>query len=495
MARDRRAVKVSGNRTSTKAAVMTELKPPGAGTAPAATLTADERDELLRLRRELQTLRTQPAPRRKRRWRSVLAVLLIVLGCVLAPVAGVAVWVHNQVSDTDRFVRTMSPLVDDADVQNALTEKLTSTVFQYVDVKAVADDAVTALGAQGLPPQLVTRLEALTPTISTAVTGFVRDRIAQLVASPAFERAWDQAITTAHRQLNGVLSGDSKGIVVRGDSVYLDLAPFVDLAKQRLSQAGLTAVDLVPEVHPSVEIAKADTLVRAQSAYTALDNVARVLPWVVLLLFAVGVYLARNRFRALVGTGLGLAVSMVVLAAGILVARSLLVGEVPAAAAPATASGFDIVVAYLRLGLRALVVLGLVLALAGFLAGRSDTAVGIRRSVSRRLHDARGPAADGPVPTWVRAHLRGLRIAAVAVAVLTFVFLTQPTGITILVLAAALLVVLAVIEYLGRPASAPPVEDGAVPPVVEPAAPGPALAPDEPSLPSPRPSDPPSTAP
>jgi len=133
-----------------------------------------------------------------------------------------------------------------------------------------------------------------------------------------------------------------------------------------------------------------------------------------------------------------------------------------------------------------------VLALAGFLAGRSDTAVGIRRSVSRRLHEARGPAADGPVPTWVRAHVRGLRIAAVAVAVLTFVFLAQPTGIAILVLAAALLVVLAVIEYLGRPESAAPVEEAAVPVFAAPIAPEPAApALDEPSLPSPRPSSPP----
>jgi hypothetical protein len=171
------------------------------------------------------------------------------------------------------------------------------------------------------------------------------------------------------------------------------------------------------------------------------------------------------------------------------------VGAVPAAAAPATASGFDIVVTYLRLGLRALLVLGLVLALAGFLAGRSDTAVRIRRSVSRRLHDARGPAAGGPVPTWVRAHVRGLRIAAVAAAVLTFVFLTQPTGITILVLAAALLVVLAVIEYLGRPESAAPVEAAAVPVGAAPVAPEPAApALDEPSLPSPRPGSQPPNA-
>jgi hypothetical protein len=51
----------------------------------------------------------------------------------------------------------------------------------------------------------------------------------------------------------------------------------------------------------------------------------------------------------------------------------------------------------------------------------------------------------------------------VGAAVLTFVFLTQPTAGAILVIATALLVVLAVIEFLGRPASAPPVEAGAVP--------------------------------
>jgi hypothetical protein len=155
---------------------------------------------------------------------------------------------------------------------------------------------------------------------------------------------------------------------------------------------------------------------------------------------------------------------MVVLAAGLLVARSLLIGAVPAAAAPATASGFDIVVAYLRLGLRAVLVLGLVLALAGFLAGRSESAVRIRRWAAGQLHTIRGgPAATGPVATWVREHVRGLRVGAVAAAVLTFVFLEQPTGAAILVIAALLLVVLAVIEFLGRPGESPPVEAAAVP--------------------------------
>jgi hypothetical protein len=289
------------------------------------------------------------------------------------------------------------------------------------------------------------------------------------VASPAFASAWNRTIQVAHRQMDALLSGDRESIVVRGDTVYLDLAPFIVLAKERLSDAGLTAVSLVPDVHPTVALAKADTLVRAQSAYSALNTVADVLPWVVLLLFAVGVYLARNRFRALVGTGLGIALSMVVLGASLLVARSLLIDAVPPGGAPAAASGFDIIVTYLRLGLRTLLVLGLVLALAGFLAGRSDSAVRIRRSIAGRLHGIRGgPAPTGRVGTFVRTHVRGLRIGAVAAAVLVFVFLEQPTGAAILVIAALLLVVLAVIEYLGRPVAPSPAEpvvvpDGAVP--------------------------------
>jgi hypothetical protein len=450
---------------------MTQLESSEVPAVPGAVVSADERAELERLRREVEALRADKRPpRRTFRWRSLFAVVLIVLGCALAPVAGVAVWTNNQVSDTDRFVRSVGPLLNDPDVQNALTNRLTATVFQYVDVQGIADDAVDALGAQGLPPQLVQRLDTLTPTLNSAVTGFVRDKIAELVASPAFASAWNQAIRSVHRTADAVLSGDSESIVVRGDAVFLDLAPFIDLAKERLSEAGLTAVDAVPEVHPTVELAKADTLVRAQTAYSTMNTVAGVLPWLVLMFFAAGVYLARDRFRALVGVGLGLGLAMVVLAAGLLVARSLLVDAVPAAAAPATASGFDIVVTYLRLGLRALLVLGLVLALAGFLAGRSETAVRIRRWTAERLHAIRGGrSAGGPVATWVRRHIKGLRIGAVALAVLTFVFLTQPTGAAILVIAFVLLVVLAVIEFLGGPGAPPPPgtvpSAGTVPPV------------------------------
>src|SRR5687768_9732363 len=166
-------------RKLTEVPAMTQLESPAVDPSRRSTLTSDEREELLRLRREVEAMRSAPPPpaRRKFRWRSLLATVLIVLGCVLAPVAGVSVWVHNQVSDTDRFVRTMSPLISDPDVQNALTNRLTATVFQYVDVQGLADEAVAALAAQGLPPLVAERLSTLTPTLASAVTGFAHDKI------------------------------------------------------------------------------------------------------------------------------------------------------------------------------------------------------------------------------------------------------------------------------------------------------------------------------
>jgi hypothetical protein len=433
-----------------------------AGDQATDVLTVDERAELEALRRENSTLRTSTRPPRRRiRWRSVISAVLLVIGCVLAPISLVAVWTHQEVSDTDTFVETMQPLVSDPAVQEALTNRVTTTVFQYVDVQGLANEGLAALQAQGLPPALVQRLERFTPTLATATTNFVRGKVAEVVASPQFASAWDQAIRLAHTQAVAALSGDSESVVVKGGTVYLDLAPFIDAAKQRLSANGLTAVDLIPEVHPTIALAPADQLVRAQSIYSTLNTVANVLPWITALILAAGVYLAKRRMRALVGAGLGVALALIVLAAGLLVARGILVGAVPAAGAPAAASAFDILVRFLRDAGRALLVLALVVALGAFLAGSSATAVSLRGWASDRLQHLRGgPAADGPVATWVRAHLKGLRIGAVALAALVFVFLQQPSGVTILIIATVLLVVLAVIEFLGRggpkPVDAPP---------------------------------------
>jgi hypothetical protein len=421
-------------------------------------LDTDERAELERLRAELAALRAAggapPAekPPSRGRWRSVVAIVLIVLGCVLAPVALVAVWTNRTVSDTDRFVQTVSPLVDDPDVQNRIVDRVTTAVMDNIDVQAIGNDAVDALAQQGLPALVTDRLRQLTPTLQSAVEGFVRDRVNDLVTSTAFSSAFDQSVRTAQRIAIRVLDGDSTAIQVQGGKVLLDLAPFIDLAKQRLADRGLTLVERIPEVHPTIAIADDTQLVRAQGAYKLLHSLAAALPWILLLLFATAIFLARRKLRALVGIGLGLAGAMLVLAIALFIARSILIGAVPSGGASAAAAAFDIIVHFLRIGLRTIAVIGLVVALGAYLAGPSATAVGMRRWWTRQMARIRvGPSTSGPVGRWTRGHVRALRFGALGLAVLVFLFLPHPTGVAVLLIAIGLLVVLAVIEYLARP--------------------------------------------
>src|SRR6266508_6025015 len=95
---------------------------------------------------------------RRRRWRTVVAVLVIVLGCVLAPLAGVAVWARNQMTNTDRYVATVAPLASDPAIQTAIADQITAQIFTYIDVQELTTEAVDALAARGLPPQLAGRL-------------------------------------------------------------------------------------------------------------------------------------------------------------------------------------------------------------------------------------------------------------------------------------------------------------------------------------------------
>jgi hypothetical protein len=419
-------------------------------------LSGDERAELERLRGEVEALRaSRPRPRRRMKGKSVVAGVLIVVGCALAPVSLATVWVHNQVVDTDRFVATVGPLIREPAVQAALTDRVTDTVFTYVDVRALADEAVDALAAQGLPPRITDRLRDLTGPLASSVRSFVHSKIAELFASPQFAQAWDRTVRVAHEQANAVLSGSASAVAVRGSDVVLDLAPFIDAAKRQLADSGLTVVARLPEVHPTVAIADAEDLVRARTAYSALDRTAAWLPWVAAAVLALGVHLAGDHRRAVLATGLGVAAGMVVLAGTLLVTRAVLVDSVPGRSAPATAAAFDILVRFLRDGLRTGLVLGLVVAAGAFLTGPAVTAVRLRASAGQALGwlRERGTKAGlrtGPVGGWVHTHRGVLRIGAVGLAVLVFVFLDRPSGLAVLMIALVLVACLAVIQFLDQ---------------------------------------------
>jgi hypothetical protein len=429
-------------------------------------LGPDERAELEslraeagRLRAEAAELRSRQAARRRRiSWRTPVAVVLITIGCLLAPVSVLAVWSANQVSDTSRYIANVEPLIHQPAIQNALTDKVTNEITTQLNITGHANQAAALLTRKGLS-RVGVLLKSFGPSIASAVAGFIHGQVHKLVTSARFAHTWIRVNTVAHQQLVKALSGQGgSAIKVSNGQVVIDLAPFIAVVKQALSARGFTLVNSIPTIHPTLTLFSSRYLVKAQTAYRLINAFKIVLPLLVLFLIAAGVYVARGHRRALVGAGLGFAASMLVLGAGLLIFRGIYLNSVPSSALPsdAAAAMFDTLVRFIREALRTLLVLGLVVAVGAFFTGPAATAVATRSAIGsgfdwvRHVGEGFG-VTTGPVGGWTYAHRRGLRIGAVALAALIFVFWGRPTALVVILLAVLLLAVLGLIELIGRP--------------------------------------------
>jgi hypothetical protein len=434
----------------------------------------DEQAEIDRLRVEVDELRRQQASQVRRHrlsWRSPVAVILIVLGCVLAPLSVLGVWSANQVSDTNRYIANIEPLIHDPAIQNALTDKITLQVTSHLNVIGYTNQAAVLLTNKGLP-RVGTLLKTFGPSIASAVSGFVHSTVHKIVTSPQFANAWIQVNTVAHEQVVKVLSGQGGGAISTSNGqVVIDLGPFINIVKQDLVKRGFTLINNLPPIHPSLVLFQSKDLVKAQSGYRLINDLKIVLPILSLLLLGLGVYVARGHRRALIGAGLGLAGSMLVLGAGLLIFRGIYLNSVPSSVLPsdAAAAMFDTFVRFIKEGLRGILVLGLVVAGGAFITGPSVTAVRTRAAFTSGLAWARrsgehAGVSTGPVGTWTYAHRHALRISAVALIALLFVFWGQPTAAVVIVLVILLLVILGLIELIGRPPAVPAAAETAVQP-------------------------------
>jgi len=172
---------------------------------------------------------------------------------------------------------------------------------------------------------------------------------------------------------------------------------------------GFTLAERVPEVDKSFVLFQSEDITRARSAFNLLNTLGVWLPVIVLILLVLGVYVAKDHRRALVGAGLGVALAMLALALGLAVFRSVYLNGVPAEVLPHDAAAvlYDTVVRFLRAGLRTILVVGLVVAAGAFLTGQSVTAVRARQSLAGGIGWLRGGAEQAGLRTGPGRHLGG----------------------------------------------------------------------------------------
>lgn len=432
--------------------------------APAGhVLTAEEHAEYLRLRRAARL--------RHRRMRRLGASVLLVLTLVLAPLAVVAVWVHDTVADTDRYVQTVAPLASEPAVQNALVNRLTDRVVSQVDVQAVTSSLTKLLADNGAPPRVVDAAGELTGPLRSALRTVVHRIVHRVVTSDVFEQAWVAGNRRAQSSVVGMLTGEGqKALQAKGDTVQLDIGVVIDQVQKRLVDAGFKHASAIPQIDRSVTLFRTDKLPRAQNAMRLLDILGVWVPVLALVAAVAAVWTAPGHRVMLMVTALGVGAMMVVLLVALVVVRRVYLDSVPPTTLPpdAAAAIFDTFVRFLRDSVRTLLVVTLITALAAWLYGPSRAARAVRSMVRKGTTAAGRELGGAGVRTghfgrWLAVHRSWTTGVTIGAGALALVLWNHPTVGAVALVLLLVVVVLAVTAVLS--AAAGPVPDRANRPV------------------------------
>jgi hypothetical protein len=410
---------------------------PAAGdTPPVAGL--DQPDEVTQLKTELAATRAQLDRRQARRTalRRAGLTLLLVLGCGLVALSLIAAYVRATVLDTDRYVQTMAPIAESADVQRAVAQKLDAAIAERVDYAGLMREA------------LPDRADTLAPALGSTLQNAVRSQIDRFVASDAFQQLWTEANRRVHSRVVALLTtGESGNVRLEGNTVFLDVSGAVERVRQGLQERGMDriATAIPSSVDGRITLIQSEGFVKARDAVDLLERLTILLPILALLCLAGHIALSRPRTRGLLRVGLGLIVTALLLLAVVGLGRSAYLDAIDQEVLPrqAAADIFDALIGLLRAGLRVVAIVAIVAVVVALVTGR-------RGQIAAGARTAWSGLAAGRGFGWVAEHKALLQWTVAGLGAIVLLAWDPPTARVVLLDAALVVAAVALIAAIAR---------------------------------------------
>jgi hypothetical protein len=308
---------------------------------------------------------------------------LLFLGTLLAVVAIFSIWANRQALNTDNWVDTSEKVLQNPEVQAQLSNYVAAQLFANVDVQAEL--------AKALPPQL----GALAGPAATGLSQLAPQVTERALATSQVQALWAEANRAAHESLLEVLDGGGETVSTEGGQVTLDLGSLLTQVGERIGVGDAIASKVPPEAG-QLTILESDQIATAQSVAKGIRGLPIVLTLLVLVLYALAIYLAGPRRRqALRSAGLGFVAAGVLALllrglAGTEVVDALTANE---AAKPAAEAVWEIGTSLLVTVAASAIAFGVLVFLGAWLAGPTKLATDLRRTAAPYLRSQPGASA------------------------------------------------------------------------------------------------------
>jgi hypothetical protein len=425
------------------------------------TPESDQLSEIDRLIAENEQMKARL--RRRGVWRRALTGLLVVLTSLSVVATTFAVWVHQTVFDTDRFMGTISPALEDPALYDALGNKVSAQVLDALDLEvrvteslAALDDYISqalldALDVDERARQLLARfdrpsLTALAPPIVEGLEERIDRRVDAFFRSEQFTTRLPQLVRRAHEVTVALLRDDLAevpNVYVAQGEVRLNLIPIIgevlrqvagdlrgflpemelpdvlsDVIAEGREQIAAAIEARLPEDFGQLTVMSQQALLDAQSGAERLDRYVWALLVLSIALVVVTILVSQTRRRTSVQIALGVVLGITIAA--------VIVRRVEAAIIEGVVSPDGEVAARALLGgvlsnLRAIELIvalaAVVVAIIAYLAGGPAWLIRARA----RFDDITAQGPDGSeLDQWVTRNFDWLRLTLIGLAVLVF---------------------------------------------------------------------------
>lgn len=314
--------------------------------------------------------------------RRTLVWCLIALASLIAIATALTTWVHRQALDEQSWRNASARLIQDPAVRQAVSVYVVDQLYDNVDVAAA------------LSERLPTDLRGLADPAAAALRQPATEAVERLLAGPRVQKLFVDASSLAQQKLVNVLEDKTgHGITTGNGVVTLDLG---QLVRKLAADLGLSqsAIDRIPPDAGKITVMRSDQLSAAQTAVKGVRVLSVALFVLVLVLYALAVYLARGERRTVlrnVGWAL-IAVGLVLLVTRRLAGRYVIDALTDPTSSGAGREAWLIGSSILAEIAWGAIIYGAVTVLGSVFAGPTKAATDVRRRVAPVLNEQPGVA-------------------------------------------------------------------------------------------------------
>lgn len=420
--------------------------------------------ELARLHAENAALRSRLRRRTSvRRW---LSAVLVILSALLVVASTVAVWTYRTAFDTDRFMETVEPALDDPAFYSALGDRVSEQSLAALDLETRVTNRLTQLDeyisqvlvdAIDIDPQareLISRfdrpsLAALAPPITNALEERIDQVVHGFIGSEEFRSRFPNLVRQAHEASVALVRNDLAelpNVYLAEGEVRLNLIPIIREALSRVIdeiREFLPDVDLpeaisdrlqegrqqlgdalqaqLPEDFGQVTLMSEEALGDVQQTVHRLDQFVWLLLLLTVVMIAITIAVSPTRRRTVVQLGVATVIGFFL---GAVIIRRLQASILAEVRTPDGERAVRALLTETMGSLRAVVLLvgavALVGAVVAYVAGKPAWIGRLSERTSQLLTSSPG---GSELDRWVAANYDRLRIGGILVAVVA-IFIT-----------------------------------------------------------------------